>query len=209
MSQSQSPFGAPVSRRRALAFGGGLAASGLLSTAVATTAVADQTPAVRMQHGHLPVGKIERILQADGTVSKGVLGIDISRDDIGTVTGPLGVEFTPAFEINGTLTFQPLGEDCAFFNGDVALKPEECNPVIDAITANGLIFQAFHQHYIETHPNVWFIHWRGEGDPLELAHAVKNVLAVTSTPFPQSPLRIRRPRWTRIGWPRSCTGAPP
>ena len=53
--------------------------------------------------------------------------------------------------------------DYAFFNGDLALKPEECNPFIDAIIANGLIFQAFHQHYIETHPNVWFIHWRGEG----------------------------------------------
>ena len=53
--------------------------------------------------------------------------------------------------------------------------------------ANGLIFQAFHQHYIETHPNVWFIHWRGEGEPLHLARAVKNVLDVTSTPFPQQP----------------------
>jgi hypothetical protein len=99
----------------------------------------------------------------------------------------LGVTFTPAFEINGTLTFQPLGDHHAFFNGDLALKPEECNPVIDAIIANGLTFQAFHQHYIETKPNIWFIHWRGEGDPLHLARAVKNVLAVTSTPFPQKP----------------------
>lgn len=142
---------------------------------------------MRVQHGHLPVAKIQRILQAEGTVSQGVLGIDIDRDDIGDVAGPLGVTFTPAFELNGTLTFQPLGDDYAFFNGDLALKPDECNPFIDAILANGLIFQAFHQHYIETHPNVWFIHWRGEGDPLQLARAVKNVVDVTSTPFPQQP----------------------
>ena len=45
-----------------------------------------------MQHGHLPVAKIERILQAEGTVSKGVLGIDISRDDIGDVTRTAGVD---------------------------------------------------------------------------------------------------------------------
>ena len=50
-----------------------------------------------------------------------------------------------------------------------------------------MVFQAFHQHYIETHPNVWFIHWRGEGDPVQLARAVKNVIDVTSTPFPQQP----------------------
>ena len=188
MSQSQRAFDRPVSRRRALAFGGGLAAAGLWTAASSATATADQAAAaVKVQHGHLPAAKMQQILQAEGTVSKGVLGIEISRDDIGDVTGPLGVTFTPAFELNGTLTFQPLGDDYAFFNGDLALKPQECNPFIDAIIANGLTFQAFHQHYIETHPNVWFIHWRGQGDPLHLARAVKNVLDVTSTPFPQRP----------------------
>jgi hypothetical protein len=119
-------------------------------------------------------------------VTSGVLSIDIEREDIGDVAGPLGVTFTPAFEINGTLTFQPLGYGRAFFNGDIALKPEETNPVIDAIVANGLIFQAFHQHYIETTPNVWFIHFRGEGDALALARAVHNVLKATATPLPQT-----------------------
>ncbi len=158
-----------------------------MTAALAANATADPVSAVRTQHGHLPVDRMQRILQAEGTVSQGVLGIDLSRDDIGTARGPLGVTFTPAFEINGTLTFQPLGDEYAFFNGDLALKPEECNPFIDAILANGLTFQAFHQHYIETNPNVWFIHWRGEGRPLRLARAVKNVLDVTSTPFPQQP----------------------
>lgn len=182
---------AAVSRRRALALGGGLAAGGVLSAAFPVAADAGVSGrgagGALEQHGRLPVAKMEQILQAQGTVSKGVLGIDISRDDIGDVAGPLGVTFTPAFEIAGTLTFQPLGDDYAFFNGDLALKPQECNRFIDAIIANGLTFQAFHQHYIETHPNVWFIHWRGKGHPLRLARAVKNVLDVTSTPFPQKP----------------------
>ena len=188
MVQSRVPFGGPVSRRRALALGGGLAAGGLSTAALPAGAVAaNAATAVKVQHGHLPAAQIQRILQAQGTVSKGVLGVDISRDDIGDVSGPLGVTFTPAFELNGTLTFQPLGDSYAFFNGDLALKAQECNPFIDAILSNGLILQAFHQHYIETDPNVWFIHWRGEGDPLHLARAVKNVIDVTSTPFPQQP----------------------
>ncbi len=181
----------PVSRRRALALGGGLAAGGVLSSVFPVAAGAAATPGRggtgQEQHGRLPVTEIEAILQAQGTVSQGVLSIDIDRDDIGDVTGPRGVRFTPAFEINGTLTFQPLGDNDAFFNGDLALKPQECNPFIDAIIANGLIFQAFHQHYIETSPNVWFIHWRGEGPPVRLARAIKRVLDVTSTPFPQRP----------------------
>lgn len=92
---------------------------------------------------------------------------------------------TPSFEIDGTLTFQPLGKNLAFFNGDLPLKPTETNPFIDAVLENGLVFQAFHQHYIELHPQVWFIHWRGIGDPIKLAQAIHNVLKVTSTPLPQ------------------------
>jgi hypothetical protein len=169
--------------------GAGLTAGGALSNAfpgaadAATTGVGTH----RKQRGRLPAAKMQQILRAEGMVSQGVLSIDIDRDDIGDVQGPLGVTFTPAFEVNGALTFQPIGHERAFFNGDLALKPQECNPFIDAIIANGLTFQAFHQHYIETRPNIWFIHWRGEGPPLWLARAVKNVLDVTSTPFPQKP----------------------
>jgi Domain of Unknown Function (DUF1259) len=179
---------APISRRRALALGGGLATSGVLSGALPLTgaATARELRAQDSKPGKLPVKKIEEIVRAEGTVTNGVLGIEIERQDIGDVAGPLGVMFTPAFEINGTLTFQPLGRGRAFYNGDIALKPEETNPVIDAIIANGLIFQAFHQHYIETNPNVWFIHFRGEGESLTLARAIHNVLKVTSTPLPQT-----------------------
>jgi hypothetical protein len=179
----------PVSRRRVLALGGGAATGAVLSAATPLTAAAvahDHHRHHRGQRGTLPADQIQQIVQAQGTVTNGVLSIDIERQDIGDVAGPLGVTFTPAFEVDGTLTFQPLGYGKAFFNGDLALKPEETNPVIDAIVADGLIFQAFHQHYIETSPNVWFIHFRGEGDPLDLARAVHNVLKATATPLPQT-----------------------
>jgi hypothetical protein len=177
----------PISRRRVLALGGGAAAGGVLSAATPLTAAAvAHDHHHRGQRGMLPADQIQQIVQAQGTVTNGVLSIDIERQDIGDVAGPIGVTFTPAFEVDGTLTFQPLGYGKAFFNGDLALKPEETNPVIDAIVANDLIFQAFHQHYIETSPNVWFIHFRGEGDPLDLARAVYNVLKATATPLPQT-----------------------
>lgn len=183
----------PISRRRALTLGGGIAAAGGAFSSVGPFTSAalghgrdDDHDDHRHQHGALPADQIQQIVQAEGTVTKGVLSIDIERQDIGDVSGPLGVTFTPAFEVDGTLTFQPLGHGDAFFNGDLALKPEETQGVIDAIIANGLVFQAFHQHYIETMPNVWFIHFRGEGDALTLAMAVHNVLKATSTPLPQT-----------------------
>jgi hypothetical protein len=180
----------PVSRRRALLLGGGLVAGAAATVSMPTSAMADVASDHRKPvepKGHLPVAQMQRILQAEGTVTNHVLVIDLSREDIGDVIGPRGVTFTPAFEIDGALTFESLGDGTVFFNGDLALRPEETNPLIDAIIANGLTFQAFHQHYIDMSPNVWFIHWRGKGDALTLARAVKNVLDTTSMPFPQTP----------------------
>lgn len=93
----------------------------------------------------------------------------------------------PSSEVNGDLTFQPVGSSQAFFNGDITLKPNEVNPVIDAILANGLVFQAEHQHFYDFDPPVWFIHFRGLGALIALATAVHKVVKATSTPLPQQP----------------------
>jgi hypothetical protein len=185
---SHSPSPAAISRRRALARGGGIAAGGLLSAATPLTgeaAARAQSFGVRRQRGKLPAKEIQAIVQAEGTVNNGVLSIGVSRSDIGKVSGPIGVTFTPAFEIDGALTFQPLGSQLAFFNGDIPVRPSETNRFIDALIANGLTFQAFHQHYTEMKPNVWFIHFRGVGAPLSLARSVHSALKATGMPLPQ------------------------
>jgi hypothetical protein len=172
---------ARLSRRHALTLAGAAAGATLLpGSAEAAKA------RVRKQSGKLPAQAMQKILQAEGQVTDGVLSIDIARDDIGKVKGPLGVTFDGSFEVVGTLTFQPLGADLAFFNGDLPLKPSETQAFIDAIIANGLTFQAFHQHYIEFKPNVWFIHWRGIGAPLDLAARVHNTIKATGTKLPQT-----------------------
>ena len=173
-----------VNRRRALALGG-VTAGGLLSAGPLSAVAQASGARARPQAGKLPAKRIQEIVGAEGTVSSGVLSIDIARKDIGDSKGPLGVTFTPSFEIDGTLTFQPLGHRLAFFNGDLPLRGRETNPFIDAIIANGLTFQAFHMHYIEMDPQIWFIHWRGVGEPLRLARAVHNTLKATATPLPQ------------------------
>lgn len=181
---SDLDFDSRVNRRRALALGG-VTAGGLLSAGPLSAVAQARGDRARSQAGKLPAKRIQEIVQAEGMVSSGVLSIDIARKDIGDSKGPLGVTFTPSFEIDGTLTFQPLGHRLAFFNGDLPLRGHETNRFIDAIIANGLTFQAFHMHYIEMDPQIWFIHWRGVGEPLRLAKAVHNTLKATGTPLPQ------------------------
>ncbi|HWC86324.1 MAG TPA: DUF1259 domain-containing protein [Solirubrobacteraceae bacterium] len=184
------PSPAEITRRHALALGGAVAAAGLVSGASPLTEEAAARAhrfAPRRQKGKLPVKAIQSILQAEGSVKNGVLSIGVERKDIGKVHGPVNVTFTPSFEVDGTLTFQPLGDNLAFFNGDIPLRPDEVNRFIDAVIANGLTFQALHQHFIEMRPNVWFIHFRGVGAPLALARAVHSALKATRTPLPQKP----------------------
>jgi hypothetical protein len=181
----------PISRRRALGLGGGvaagvLAAGSTLGVGISPVAAAGSSTTPGADEHHLPAEEMQEILQAEGSVSNGVLSVGIDRTDFGPVH-LRGVRIEPSFELSGDLTFQPLSHSAAFFNGDLPLKENEVDPVIDAILANGLVFQAEHQHFYDFHPQVWFIHFRGQGHPLALARSVHSVLKATATPLPQKP----------------------
>lgn len=136
--------------------------------------------------GSPPWGQMQSILQAKGSVSNGVLQVGIDRDDIHGVR-LRGVPVEPSWELSGDFDFQSLGGGRVFFNGDIPLKESEVNPVIDALLAHHLTFQAEHQHFYDFHPEVWFIHFRGSGKALDVARRVHAVIKATSTPLPQAP----------------------
>ncbi len=170
------PAGASFGRRRALWFG---------SVASAALVAQSAAPTVALAATSLPVSSIEQILGASGTVSNGVLSVTINRNDLTSML-PGGIPVTPAFQLNGTLTFQPLDPGAAFLNGDFCLKPQEVNPFIDALIARGITVQALHQHLFDLSPLYWFEHFRAVGNPLQIAHAVRAAINTTSTPLPQS-----------------------
>lgn len=192
---SSSPSPTPDQpRRRALQMTATLA-GGLLLSPLARIAKAQDSPSSeRESHeedggapgGKLPVSTIEQIVGAQGSVSNGVLDIPIARKDIGSVTGPLGVTFTPDFEVHGDLYFQPLRSGRALLNGDMALLADEVNPFISKLLSEGLVLQAFHQHLIEMNPQIWFVHFRGVDSPAALAAKARAAMSVTGTPFPQT-----------------------
>jgi hypothetical protein len=178
-----------LTRRNLLRAGG--VAGGLVAGAPLLTGVSSAATRTAGTAGHgaaagsLPVAEIQRIVRAQGTVSNGVLNIEIDRDDIADVTKD-GVPVKPAFEINGNLCFQAVSGG-VMMNGDLAFKPEELNPAIDAMNKHGLTWQALHQHLFGLTPMVWFMHMRGHGPIRQVAKACAAVLAATSTPLPQAP----------------------
>ncbi|HVW81568.1 MAG TPA: DUF1259 domain-containing protein [Mycobacteriales bacterium] len=179
---------AATSRHMVLA---GLAA-GLLATTTCATATALATARGGPEHhsiasaassSRLPVKEIEDIEQADGTYSSGVLTIDIDRDGAYRLHG---VALSKGFEVQHELYFQSLGNGDALFNGELAVPQIRVQATISAIEDQGLVFQALHQHFLDIHPMVWFIHFRGSGNTRQLAERVHAVVEATRVDLPQS-----------------------
>ena len=167
-----------LGRRSALALGG-LAAGGLI------VARRDAYAASGSENGGgLPVAEMQSIIGASGTMSDGVLSFDLDRTDL-SATLPGNIPVKPAFQLNGALYFQPIGSSRAVMNADYCLKPEETNPFMDALIAGGLTVMAFHQHLTDMSPTYWFVHFRGVGDAIQLANAVRKALGATAIPLPQ------------------------
>jgi hypothetical protein len=204
----------PISRRRALSLGGTVAggiiaaSSPLLAGAPARVraAAAGDDGNFGGSFSQSTIHQMEAILQTTGTQANGVLSFELDREDLqgytlGGATLIPPVPYMPSWQNNGEFYFQKLGGESgreddssgrggngtAILNGDFGgLLPQEIDPFIDQLLANGLVFQAFHQHFTDIHPNqLYYIHFRGVGDPLQLARAVIAAVKVTSTPLPQ------------------------
>ena len=173
-----------MNRREVLSFGAALASAAAASTQLGATPDESSKPEWART--------IENIINAKGDFSNGVLSIDLDRDDIGTIMlnppipGSMSVPVKPAFQVNGTLTFQQIAGR-VMSNSDMALKPSEIDPFISALIRHEIIFQAEHQHFYDFSPMVWFVHFRQMGSPEQVAENIKAALNVTSTPFPQAP----------------------
>lgn len=186
---AEPPSTSSVSRRNLLRAGGlagGLAAGAPLFAGVSSAEAQVRGPAAEASATSLPVSEIEDILRATGTVSNGVLNIEIDRDDLPNVRKH-GVPVKPSFEINGNLCFQAGPAGGIMMNGDLAFKDSELNPAIDAMIKHGITWQAQHQHLFDLDPMVWFMHMRARGPARTVAEGLASVLAVTSTPLPQAP----------------------
>jgi hypothetical protein len=177
-----------LGRRRTIVTGAS-AVAGLLASHASGVAAADAIAQPEEAHANarLPVEQMEQILRTEGSIQNGVLSITQDRDDLNNVTGPGGIPFKPAWEIRNEFHFQPLQAGRAILNGEISILGREANPVIDRILANGLVFQAFHQHFFDLSPQLFHIHLRGTGHPIALARAVAAVVSATGTPLPQSP----------------------
>jgi hypothetical protein len=175
---------APISRRRAIALGGATVGGLVVASSPLFTGRLDAQ--AKGASGDLPVEEIERILETPGTVTGKVLSITQDRGDIhATVFGRYPV--LPAWALSNEFHFEPIGGGRAALDGEITVREEEVTPVIDRLVEAGLEVMALHNHLTQMRPTVWYIHYRGFGDPIKLAQGSIAAVRETHTPLPQQP----------------------
>lgn len=132
-------------------------------------------------------GAVAEAIGKEGEVMDGgVYRVSFPRGDL-SVTSQ-GVEIAPALSLGSYAAFVPMGNGEAMVMGDLVLAEDELNPVVSSLQENGLRQTAVHKHLLEQDPPIWWQHYEGMGDPVELAGAINKALFLTGTPMEASAL---------------------
>ena len=124
-----------------------------------------------MLAGELDTAMIERVTGAKGTWNEKekVFKVSLPRTDL--AVGVAGVKVTPAMGLTCWAAFQetPGG---TMVMGDLVLREDQVNPVMDAALQNDLEVTALHNHFLGEIPRVMFMHIAGMGEAGRLAAGV-------------------------------------
>lgn len=103
-----------------------------------------------------------------------------------------GVTIKPALALGGWLAFKPA-HGGAMVMGDLVLLESEINPVMTKMIENGLEITAVHNHVLRASPPTFYMHVGGQGDPEQLARAIRTALAESKTPLQAAPASAPAP----------------
>jgi hypothetical protein len=126
-------------------------------------------------------GKVDQALGKTGTAQPGdVHKYALPRTDLHVTLD--GVTIKPALALGGWLAFKPMGE-ATMVMGDLVMAEDEINPVMAKLLADGITVTAVHNHLLRAQPATFYMHVAGQGDPVKLATALHEALAISKTPF--------------------------
>jgi hypothetical protein len=116
----------------------------------------------------------------------GIYKVPLPRTDLSVTLD--GVPLKAGFALGSWVAFEPMGEE-AMVMGDLVLTHAEVNPVMSKLEDGGFQITALHNHLLRSEPATMYMHVEGHGDPVKLAAALHDALALSKTPFaaPQAP----------------------
>ena len=127
--------------------------------------------------------KIESILGWTGVNKGSVLQFTIPR--LETIIQDT-MYIPPSMGMTSRINFQIVGGKAALA-GELVLVAKEVNPVIKALTDNGISVTAVHNHMLSEFPRMFFLHFWAIDNPEPLARGVKAAIDLTNAIKPIKP----------------------
>jgi hypothetical protein len=124
--------------------------------------------------------KVDAALGREAMVSGDVHRYGFPRSDLKVTLD--GVAIKPALALGGWIAFKPAHHKVMAM-GDLVLLESEVNLVIVKLKEGGFDITGVHNHLLRANPLPIYVHVAGAGDPLKLAAALHDALAVSKTPL--------------------------
>ncbi|MDE3177219.1 MAG: DUF1259 domain-containing protein [Pseudomonadota bacterium] len=126
------------------------------------------------------MSQVDALFGRKPAVSGDVMRYGFPRSDLKVVVD--GVTLKPALALGGWVAFKALRSG-AMIMGDLVLTENEINPVMAKLLSEGVEVTALHNHLLRANPPTYYMHVGGMGDPVKMATAIRDALALTATPM--------------------------
>jgi len=141
----------------------------------------DTTPAGPTPAFTLDTAAIAKTLGYSGRVNGGVYQVNVARTERVTEDGQ---EIPSSMGLSTAINFQPTSAGKAAITGDFVMIGTEVNSVIRALRDNGIGVTALHSHLIGETPQLYFMHFWANDDPVKLARGLAAALSKTNSVKP-------------------------
>jgi hypothetical protein len=137
------------------------------------------------QAGAMDWKAVGQALGKEGSMQSGdVYKVSLPRSDLQVTAG--GVRLKPALALGSWVAFKRMG-DGAMVMGDLVLTEDEVTPVMTKLQEGGVEQTALHNHVLHESPRVMYMHIGAHGDPVRVAKAIHDALALSKTPMTAPP----------------------
>jgi hypothetical protein len=128
--------------------------------------------------------QVEDAMGRPGQIQPGdVMRFGMPRKDLHVVLD--GVEIKAGLALGSWAAFKRNGSE-AMVMGDFVLTEDEVEPVMTKLQEGGIHESALHNHLLGESPRVMYMHIASHGDPVKIAKAIHEALALTKTPAPDA-----------------------
>jgi hypothetical protein len=148
-----------------------------IKSVLEVTATPLAPPAAQAQAQNIDWSKVTAILGTTGKQNGMLLQYAFPRNEKLTESE---MEMPAAMGMATAINFQMDGNRAAI-TGDFVLLADEVNPVVKALTENGITPTAIHSHMLKDEPRLFMMHFWAVDDPEKLANGLKAALNKTNT----------------------------